>query len=129
MLVPISESETISGKDGAVVVDEDRLNSEQLRDLACVLAARPSEARQTGDRINRREDRARTRTYICFDVAYPRASVSARMGLAIVSFATLMKLKDICELQETEGTLQGVPIDNLVHAHLLLFTDARIDVL
>ena len=87
------------------MVDEDRLNAEQLCNLACVLAARPSEACQTRDRLSRREDRTETRTYICFDVAYPRASVSARMGLAIVSFATLMKLKDICELQETEGTL------------------------
>jgi hypothetical protein len=31
-------------------------------------------------------------THMCLDVAYPLASVSARIGRAIVSFATLMKL-------------------------------------
>ena len=44
--VPIGEGKAVGGKNRAVVVDEDRLDTEQLRDFACVLAACTSEACQ-----------------------------------------------------------------------------------
>ena len=52
-------------------------------------------------------------TYTCFPVAYPLASVKARMGLHMVSFATLMNLS-------TESTSRDERHLGSVLAHMLL---------
>jgi hypothetical protein len=58
---------------------------------ACWPPAPPKLASLAKMNITTRE-REMGETDMCFDVANPRASVSARIGLHIVSFATLMNL-------------------------------------
>lgn len=76
-------------------MDEDGLHPEQLRDLACVLSSCSSKASQSINRICQTNSAHMSRvaiTYTCFCNAYPLASVNARIGLHIVSFATLINL-------------------------------------
>jgi len=78
-------------------VDQDRFDAQETRDFACMLAACTAEA---GESVIANmnsvsiyfDNRNRRNAYMCLPVAYPLASVSARMGLHIVSFATLMNL-------------------------------------
>lgn len=74
-------------------MDENGLYAKQTCNLAGVLTTCTSEACESEIKyIRATEVRDRHHTYTCFPVEYPRASVNARMGLHIVSLATLMNL-------------------------------------
>ena len=102
--------------------------AEELGDLACVLTACPAKACKPGHDVRcERPSVDILHTYTCFDVAYPRASVRARMGRAMVSFATLMNLRTAVKKGRETHVKVTAPVDDLVHSHLLLLADAGID--
>ena len=75
-------------------MDENRLYPKQFCDLASMLsscAAKTCESVQRISAASAAKESVRG-TYTCFPVAYPLASVRARIGLHMVSFATLMNL-------------------------------------
>ena len=125
---PIGKSKAISGEDGAVVVDKNGLDTKELRDLASVLTACPSKACKPSQEVRcERPSIDILDAYTCFDVAYPRASVRARMGRAMVSFATLMNLRTAVKKGREKHMEVTAPVNDLVHPHLLLLADAGID--
>jgi hypothetical protein len=100
-----------------------------------VLAACATKACQSSagkNNINKKEDKRKTSfvTHTCLDVAYPLASVNARIGRHIVSFATLMNLpatkkgkENACaynkRLLMIKTNFKNIPINNLIQVHLL----------
>ena len=74
-------------------MDEDRLYPEQFCNLAGVLPSCTAKTRKSVQRLSVISTTVTFHgTYTCFPVAYPLASVRARIGLHMVSFATLMNL-------------------------------------
>src|SRR5260221_5629846 len=62
-------------------------------------------------------------TYMCAEVANPFASVSARIGRHMVSFATFMNLGR--SRDRATGAARHVPVDNLVYSEFVrrIFVD------
>ena len=62
-------------------------------------------------------------TYICEEVAYPFASVSARIGRHMDSLATLMKLRTFRD--RIQGAVRHAPINDLIKTQVIrrIFVD------
>jgi hypothetical protein len=74
-------------------MDEYRLYPEKFRNLAGMLPSRTAKTCKPVEWVLVMPPAKPAQgTYTCFPVAYPLASVRARMGLHMVSFATLMNL-------------------------------------